>query len=80
MSWVVTEMENGELKLICHTSMSSLLQQVACYRQGLRAWTEISKVELMLSSSTCCVPPANPVVSKERFLLRMHWKPRTEKN
>lgn len=80
MSWVVTEMEDQEVNLVCQTNMSSLFQQVACHRQGLRAWTEVCGVKLMLSSFPCYIAPANPIVSKEGFLWRMHWKPRKQKN
>lgn len=72
MRWVITEVEDQEINLICCTNTSSLFQQVA--------WAEVSETQLMLSSSPSCVAAASLVGFKERFLLRMHWKPRKQKN
>lgn len=80
MSWAVTEMEDREMNLVCHTNMSLLFQQSACHRQEPGAWTEVGEVKLILPSSPCCVASANPAASKERFFLTGQWKPRKQKN
>lgn len=69
MSWVITETEDREMTLVCHTNMSFLFQEAACHRQEPRARTEVSEVKLMLPSSPCCVASANPAASKERLFL-----------